>query len=410
MSLVSLVIPAYNAGRYIEGCIESLRCQTHRDVEIIVVDDASSDDSVSVVERIVSEDPRVRVVKLPTNSGTLAARKTGILASTGDYVALVDQDDELEPFAIERLLSYAADHEADIYHFGVRVIAENPDAERAAEGMTGFLTPPPRRIEGESVLVTQLAGDNGFDWHVHHKLYRGDFIRRAYSLASDERLILADDIYMCFIICSIASAYEAIPDSPWYLYHLGRGDTYGKQMDVSSFERLAAAEGLSLKMAKGYVARAEGDVRRSDWADRLADLRDRLVFHTMNEWMDSLPDDKKAEGLEAALRHYTSDAVCGELYRFVRDAAYALYVLEDKASDRALELQRAAVHYWGLAKQVEEAPGFDVWNKRYQAMREIALTHLADCGLIKRDNDGSHLGSAARALLGRLRRIVSHDR
>lgn len=410
MPLVSLVIPAYNAGRYIEGCIESLRCQTHRDVEIIVVDDASSDDSVAVVERIALEDSRIRVIELSANSGTLAARKAGILASAGDYVALIDQDDELEPFAIERLLNYASDNKADIYHFGVRVVAENPDAERAAGGMTGFLTPPPRRIEGESILVTQLAEDNGFDWHVHHKLYRGDFIRRAYSLASDERLILADDIYMCFIICSIASAYEAIPDSPWYLYHLGRGDTYGKQMDVSSFERLAAAEGLSLGMAKDYVARAEGDVQRHDWADRLTDLRDRLVFHTMNEWMDSLPDEQKDEGLQAALRHYAPDAVCGEMYRFVRDSAYALYMEGNKSDDHAAQLRRATSFYWNLAKRVEEAPGFDSRNKRYRAMKEIALVHLADCGIIKREGDLSRHVGASKVFFERLRRFIRNLR
>lgn len=410
MPLVSVVIPTYNAERYIEGCIESIRSQTYPNIEILIVDDASTDGTVAVIKRVASEEIRIRLIELPVNSGTLAARKAGVLASTGDYVTLVDQDDELEQFAIERLLDYASNHLADIFHFGVRVIAENPDAERAAEGMTGFLTPLPRRIEGENILVTQLAEDNGFDWHVHHKLYRGDFIRRAYALASDERLILADDIYMCFIICSLASSYEAVPDSTWYFYHLGRGDTYGNQMDAPSFERLAAAEGLSLEMAKDYVERVEGDIRRCDWADRLADFRDRLVFHTMNEWMDSLPDNQKVEGLRFALRHYAPDAICGELYRFVRDSAYALYVEEDKDGEHALQLRRETSFYWGLAKQVEKDSGFDFHNKRYQSMKAIAFVHLADCGLIMPEGDSSRFFDAAGILFGRLRRLIRHKR
>ena len=57
-------------------------------------------------------------------------------------------------------------------------------------GMTGFLTPRPRRIEGAEILSVQLAEEGGFDWHVHHKFYRGDFARACWTQATDERLVL----------------------------------------------------------------------------------------------------------------------------------------------------------------------------------------------------------------------------
>lgn len=400
MPIVSIVVPAYNAERYLGECLDSLINQSYRDIEVVIVDDSSVDETAAVARLYCLNDDRVRLIKLPTNSGTLAARRAGVLASRGDFVMLVDQDDELDPNAIERLVQFASERVSDIYHFGVRVVAENTEAQKAAAGMTGFLTPPPRRLEGESILVVQLAEENGFDWHVHHKLFRSELIRKAYSIASQERLILADDIYMSFILCSLAASYEAIPDSPWYRYHLGRGDTYGGRLTVRGFGRLAAAEGLSWKLARDYV-NGDAAAHRDDWTQRLCDLRDRLIFHTMNEWMDGLSADEKGEALTLALNHYSPDAVCGELYRFVRDSAYALYVREDKDDDQALRLKREAMEYWTLAKRVEENPGFDVKNERYKAMKDIALTHLLDCGIISREAPRSR-GKTIREKLHRI--------
>ena len=184
MPRVSIVVPVYNNERYLDQCLLSLRSQTYRDLEIIAVDDASSDASAALAERHAEADPRVRVLRLEHNQGTLGARKAGILASTGAYVTLIDQDDELVPEAIERLVAYAEKHPTDIIHFAVHVEAENEAARDAQEGMTGFLTPRPRRIEGAEILSVQLAEEGGFDWHVHHKFYRGDFARACWAQAS----------------------------------------------------------------------------------------------------------------------------------------------------------------------------------------------------------------------------------
>ena len=387
--LVSVVIPAYKAVGFLDECLASIECQTFRNLEIIVVDDASPDDTMSIIERHRLADSRIRAVPLAHNMGTLGARKQGVLASSGDYVMLVDQDDALVGDAIERCVAYASGHPADIYHFSVKVIAENDDARRAAAGMQAFLTPPPRRLEGDDILRVQLMGSGGYDWHVHHKLYEGQFARSCYELATDERLILSDDIYMCFIMASKACIYEAIPDSAWYLYHLGRGETYGKKLDLDSFERLASAEGKALRLARRFVG-GESAPSRGDWSDRLDDLRDRLVFHTMNEWMDSLPDELKERSAAIALRHYPADAVSGEIYRFVRDFAYAYLQEGDKDSPTAKEFKRRALDYLYLARLAEEDSSFSEKNERYRAMKDIALCHLNDGGLLEPSGMSSH--------------------
>lgn len=379
--LVSVVIPAYCSSTYLDECLTSIEGQSFSDVEIIVVDDASPDDTSSVIRCHAGRDHRIEPLFLNENRGTLAARKAGVLASAGDYVLLVDQDDELDRDAIRKLVEYAAAHPADIYHFSAKVLATGDAAAGAREGMEGFLTPPARRIEGLDILRTQLLESGGFDWHVHHKMFGGDFARRCYSLASDERLVLSDDIYMSFILCSQARSYEAIPNAPWYIYHLGRGETYGKALDLGSYGRLASADGRALLLARSY-AEGPSAPERDDWGERLDSLRDRLAFHAMNEWMDSLPDSLKDEGCDIALEHLPADAVCGELYRFVRDRAYALLQQQAGSAKEAKALERDALHFLALARKAEKAPGFDGSNGRYREMRDIALCHLRDCGLV----------------------------
>ena len=92
--LVSVVVPAFNAAAYLGAALDSLRAQTVRELEIIVVDDGSSDDTAAIAHRHASEDPRVRVISLEKPSGRPAsARNAGIRAARGSYIALLDADD-----------------------------------------------------------------------------------------------------------------------------------------------------------------------------------------------------------------------------------------------------------------------------------------------------------------------------
>ena len=161
----------------------------------------------------------------------------------------------------------------------------------------------------------------------------------------------------------------------------------------------------------GVFVGGESAPSRGDWSDRLDDLRDRLVFHTMNEWMDSLPDELKEQSAAIALRHYPADAVSGEIYRFVRDFAYAYLQEGDKDSPTAKEFKRRALDYLYLARLAEEDPSFSEKNERYRAMKDIALCHLNDGGLLEPSGMSSHdidddaeRGRPFRGLIARLMR------
>lgn len=107
--LVSVVIPAYNSAPTLDATLRSVRAQTHRNLEIVVVNDGSTDETAAVAERHRDEDPRIAVVAIP-NGGLPNARNTGIRATRGRFIAPVDADDLWHPTKIARQLAvFAAD-------------------------------------------------------------------------------------------------------------------------------------------------------------------------------------------------------------------------------------------------------------------------------------------------------------
>jgi glycosyltransferase involved in cell wall biosynthesis len=101
--LVSVVVPAYNAERFLDQTLRSVRAQTHRALDIVVIDDGSTDGTSALVERHQAEDPRIRLITQP-NFGVGAARNAGIANALGSYIAPIDADDLWHPLKIERQL------------------------------------------------------------------------------------------------------------------------------------------------------------------------------------------------------------------------------------------------------------------------------------------------------------------
>ncbi|MFD6534463.1 glycosyltransferase [Streptomyces sp. NPDC060184] len=112
---VTVVIPAYNAAATIGKALQSAVNQTYELVEIVIVDDASTDDTLDIVKSFAGTNPRVRVLRRPTNSGGVGApRNMGIAQAAGEYVMFLDADDELPPRACELLLAGALESGSDI--------------------------------------------------------------------------------------------------------------------------------------------------------------------------------------------------------------------------------------------------------------------------------------------------------
>ena len=105
--MVSIVVPVYNAANYIEKTIEMVCRQTYKDWELILVDDASRDESAQVIENYIkNQGKRIRLIRKKVNQGAAEARNTGIDASSGRYIAFLDADDVWDPEKLEKQVAY----------------------------------------------------------------------------------------------------------------------------------------------------------------------------------------------------------------------------------------------------------------------------------------------------------------
>ena len=111
--LISVIVPVYNVASYLENCVKSILRQTYNNLEIILVDDGSTDGSGGLCDTLKNLDQRIKVVH-KTNGGLSDARNAGMLIATGDYFGFVDSDDSIEPDMFELLLNNLNIYNADV--------------------------------------------------------------------------------------------------------------------------------------------------------------------------------------------------------------------------------------------------------------------------------------------------------
>jgi glycosyltransferase involved in cell wall biosynthesis len=136
--LVSIIIPAYNAARYLPRSVASALAQTFTNIEVVIVDDGSTDETGAVADQLAAQDNRVKVVH-QENRGLAEARRSGIKAATADYLVHLDADDELLPDAVAFLLEKCESEQLDVaYGSFIKVIGE--DTYEVPHPMEGVLT------------------------------------------------------------------------------------------------------------------------------------------------------------------------------------------------------------------------------------------------------------------------------
>ena len=116
--LVSIVVPVYNAEDYLNRCIESIINQSYNNIEIILVDDGSTDESCNICYKYKNIDKRIRVIQI-SNSGSYSARKVGFKKSKGDYLCFVDSDDWIDIDFIKKMVEIAKEYNCDIVKAGI---------------------------------------------------------------------------------------------------------------------------------------------------------------------------------------------------------------------------------------------------------------------------------------------------
>lgn len=170
MKKISIIVPIYNAEAKLPRCIESILAQTYGKIQIILIDDGSRDNSLTICRRYAERDPRILLL-YHKNHGVSYTRNCGIDVADGDYLTFFDADDEVMPDMVQRYLEAAENYKADIVIGGIRVCTQNKAQYEVTPQKTGV-------VDHKELVETICAAENGIFGYAAGKLYRTSLIRK----------------------------------------------------------------------------------------------------------------------------------------------------------------------------------------------------------------------------------------
>lgn len=296
---ISIIIPVYNMEDYLDACLDSILYQTLGEIEVICVDDNSSDDSVNVLERRAGVDSRIKVIRHETNQSASQCRKDGVMAASGKYIMFVDADDSLKPRSLESLYNEMEEDPVDILHFNADIINEGDLPDKRIDNMKIFVTPYDGSLKGYDIFEKCFSAKK-YRFSLWNKIYDSSLCKLAFEDIKDGSFPKAQDLYAYFVLAFYAESYRGIPEQTYYEYHFGRGSTGHNSLDMTQFERYC-------KM--GLVADAVREFLAEHRALRVFEkeyysLRADLVNDCFSQWDNFIENENKAEGLELMLKFF----------------------------------------------------------------------------------------------------------
>ena len=172
--LVSIIVPVYNVLPYLDKCIKSLLAQTYSNLQIILIDDGSTDGSGEKCDSYALEDSRITVLH-KENAGPSDARNAGLEIVNGEYLTFVDSDDEVLPQYIEKLLTFATDENLDLVIASYAKVAENATTHlfHYAEN----IQPDSRVVLNQEETMLRMLYRQDLSMYSHGKLYRSSLFK-----------------------------------------------------------------------------------------------------------------------------------------------------------------------------------------------------------------------------------------
>lgn len=297
---ISVIVPVYNVEAYVEKCLVSLAGQTYPNMEIILVDDASTDSGGSICDAFAARDNRFLVLHLPENSGLSAARNKGVCKASGEYITFVDSDDYVESGMLERLYCALTENHADVSICG-------NDGLRLENG--------PSQVYFREEAVCCLARRSPFLWTAWGKLYPAKLVK---EIPFDERALCCEDLLFFYQILKKVVRIVYVPDELYhYIYRKGslinNGVTEKRCVVLSVLDHICQDAACSFpeaetgfrQVALDTAARlamqaVEGGVSEGSLPDYLKRFRDYARCH-FNRTALKLCPDKKSAAAELAL-------------------------------------------------------------------------------------------------------------
>ena len=273
--LISVIVPIYNTEKYLVECIESIREQTYSNIEIILVDDGSTDASIEICDEFSKKDSRVRVFH-KENEGSAVAKNFGIQQSKGEYIILVDSDDTVSDKMIEVLYTHIKEKNADIA-IGNYYIYDESD-----KNFYFYVTD--KDFSVEELAIQEIMNRQAGDWQFNSsafilptfKLIKKELFKEV-QFSNGRRF---DDEATMHRFYLLASKIIFINDN-LYRYRQRSGSIMRSKFDLSWARDLV--EVFSKKISDCVLAGLDVSVLRIRFVNLLKDYKQTLEFHQLTD-------------------------------------------------------------------------------------------------------------------------------
>ena len=219
MPQITIIVPVYNTELYLRQCLESILGQNFRDIEVICVDDGSTDSSPEILSACAARDGRLRIIR-QENRGPSSARKAGLMAASGDYIGYVDSDDWIEPELYEKLYREAIRNRADLVTSGYfqEGAYTTTHLDNLAAGV--YAGEKMAELRDHSIYCLE-ARETGLRASLCCKLYRRELLEKV-QLPMPDQLTFSED-KMCVVSYVLECGSAVVLREAYYHYRLHAG-------------------------------------------------------------------------------------------------------------------------------------------------------------------------------------------
>ena len=275
---VSVVMPLYNAKDYLKYAVDSVLNQTLKNIEVVIVDDCSTDGSLDLCRELYGNDPRVRLFRQDKNGGPGAARNRAIAEARGEYIAFIDSDDEMLPDNLRQMFETAKKYDADFLHnnqIRATLIFEDgalsPELLNEQDNIVTCQLDRGPSLTGVELLTQDLSErlalwkEGRLQWSVCNKMIRRSFILDNGLYFPSTKL--AEDTMFCLQCLMTAKNYVLMPGG-WYIV----------RRDGASLTRGAVSPDKSINIIKAQLQVVKN---LQALAEKIPFLKDEANFTTI---------------------------------------------------------------------------------------------------------------------------------
>lgn len=315
----SIIIPIYNREKFIKNTVQSALEQTYSNIELICLDDASTDDSLNILKALQKKDSRIKIVEQAKNMGTHMARKVAVENASGDYVLFLDCDDALAINACDILNAELLKADSDIIAF--------------AHEDNGLVRVPNSKLSAENLFENLVYDGHKTQAEIWAKCYKSNIVKKAFSQMQNFYSVMAEDVIEVIITAYHIKTYRAIPNVLYYYARNADGAINSKKTARSMEKYLVSEKNAIEALHDFFIDTADGEkivyaVEKKLYEDTLDKIVHTLRLSDCKKVYESLARYFSKEVIESTEKKgkFTSPLgivfIC--LYRFAKSLFYTM--------------------------------------------------------------------------------------